>query len=1207
MSVVDLELAFRPQINHGYTVDARLTDPGNQANVNLATNAPVAFDTTALLALTLDPTEYGRSLTRQIFPATGPLFNAWQRARALADGAKLPLRLRLHFNDDAEDLHAVRWETLRDPLTDIPLALDARIRLVRYLSSNDTRPIILGPRPHLHLLLVVANPRDLSRYNLKELDVEGEVSRVKKAVGTISMSVIGDHNDAVERRATQASLLNTLRRERPSILCLICHGNHHDTDTILWLEDEKGNTIHASGSEIAKAIAQLDHLPLLTILIACEGAGVGHQRGSLAALGPRLALAGIGAVLAIQAKLSMDAEKRMLPVLFEELTRDGAIDRAGAFARAALRSGDEWWKPALWLRVRDGMLWQDRQQENNLFELLSTLPVEEYDSIPTPDTFSSAYYTVPHRIPLFPNELFTGREKNLRALASLAKENSGVIVIHGIGGVGKTQLAAEFAHRYGRYFAGGVFWIDCSVPENIVYEIIACSGPEGLNLPKLSEKTDSLQQLSEIHKERIQQIRFLWQSPTPRLIIFDNCEEEETLRMYRPPTGGCRLIVTSRRQQWAPGQGIILHELSTFNRSDSINLLEKMHTGLSEETASSIANECGDLPLALHLAGSFLSNYPSITASAFLSDIRKRRLEHPSMKGRGTKFVPTYSPQGREAGVFTVFNLSISRLNTSDATNTLARSLLTFIAHLDPPGVSFSRSLLSFATLASQDDPDTILLVDDAIGILINLGLLISESNNKLYMHRLIRDVVLQAFTEYEDFEQLCMNLLKHNDEAIGKSGLTEGCPLPDLPLSLRDKYESDRNKLLSAAANLESTTIDETLAEYRDILQKTRDYYLKNHPQPVQKLHISAVRQSLSMNFPQGWTVLIYVLHQEEILLVAISEDEIQLKYQVLDGQIRKLIERATNPRYRIYTYMRLESQAGKTTPWSDLEALGELLIPETIRKNFHASHRILIDSGALLDNLPWSALRINKQWLIEQSVVQQIPSLTAWLGIANRRPTRDEILLIGDISTENSDIPDPQEGSTSIAASLLNAIKQHWPAKSKGVEASAVTRDWLQTASFTGSLQGYRLVYWGLGSSMSANQPLLSHLTLDEGCLLVDEVTRLQLNGAIVVLPFGDSATTSSSLNDYRISLSHALLSAGACDVIGSLWHLYEKTALHLLAPLFAFLSEGMDAPSALAHTQRFCILEQNADIQLVQTPLVWAGIRATGVGISNFHISK
>src|SRR5262249_21353367 len=70
-------------------------------------------------------------------------------------------------------------------------------------------------------------------------------------------------------------------------------------------------------------------------------------------------------------------------------------------------------------------------------------------------------------IPLAPNPSFVGRENELRNLVQLLKvgavatvtASGNVAAATGLGGLGKTQLAAEFAHRYGRFFEGGVFWL----------------------------------------------------------------------------------------------------------------------------------------------------------------------------------------------------------------------------------------------------------------------------------------------------------------------------------------------------------------------------------------------------------------------------------------------------------------------------------------------------------------------------------------------------------------------------------------------------------------------------------------------------------------------------------------------------------------------------------------------------------------------------
>lgn len=361
MDITDLELTLR-SLNGAYTGEMRLTTPGSQAPAVLVADAPLVLNPDVLLSLALDTAAYGRALTEQIFRLPA-LYDAWRHARALADGAITPVRLRLCLPEVSDDLHALRWETLRDPISDAFVATDARLRLTRSIVSSDTRPLSLLPKPALRALIVVASPRDLGAYGLSMIDADGEVERLRRALGDIPMSIIGDHEDAVKHRATPDAIQAALS-EGPAILCLICHGRNTDEGTLLCLEDDDGYAAHVPGSVLAEMLAQLTQPPLLAVVMACEGGGVSHQEGALAALGPRLALAGLGGVVAMQAKLSTGAARAFLPALFRELTIDGSIDRAVSVGRAALRNGNEWWVPALWLRMREGLLWRDEEAKS---------------------------------------------------------------------------------------------------------------------------------------------------------------------------------------------------------------------------------------------------------------------------------------------------------------------------------------------------------------------------------------------------------------------------------------------------------------------------------------------------------------------------------------------------------------------------------------------------------------------------------------------------------------------------------------------------------------------------------------------------------------------------------------------------------------------------------------------------------------------------
>ena len=99
----------------------------------------------------------------------------------------------------------------------------------------------------------------------------------------------------------------------------------------------------------------LPRRPVLVVLAACQSAGRTHDAGALAAAGPGLATAGVGAVVAMQTNIKQGPVGSSLPAFFRELLRDGQIDRALAAARAAVvRQRPDWWAPVLYLRLRDG-------------------------------------------------------------------------------------------------------------------------------------------------------------------------------------------------------------------------------------------------------------------------------------------------------------------------------------------------------------------------------------------------------------------------------------------------------------------------------------------------------------------------------------------------------------------------------------------------------------------------------------------------------------------------------------------------------------------------------------------------------------------------------------------------------------------------------------------------------------------------------------
>ncbi len=180
--------------------------------------------------------------------------------------------------------------------------------------------------------------------------------------------------------------------------------------------------------------------------------------------------------------------------------------------------------------------------------------------------------------------------------------------------------------------------------------------------------------------------------------------------------------------------------LKLLDRPNSIELLRKHRPELSADDPilDAIADELGDLPLALRLAGGYLKSYrQAVTPRQYLEQLREGKLlEHPSLQGRGTGFSATE----HDLHVGQTFALSYKRLDPTNEIDSIARSLLSraaYFAHGEP----IARELL-LSTLPqsenSGDDSLAGLQTEDAINRVTDLGLLEIGESGAPILHRLL-------------------------------------------------------------------------------------------------------------------------------------------------------------------------------------------------------------------------------------------------------------------------------------------------------------------------------------------------------------------------------------------------------------------------------------------------------------------------------------
>jgi hypothetical protein len=352
----NFEVGLRWDRDHdGFDVNLRFDILGTATEAWQHPDDPLRVDIERLNLLILDEPAYGAALTDMVLrPADIAPFYA--RARALTDSQDLKLHLRLYLSAPAR-FHAIRWESLRDPDTGTPIANRSNVLFSRYLNSPDWRPIPAIAQHDLTGLIVVAGPKDIQERRIKGREfapvmVEEELERARSALRTFRFDELSFGG------ATLANMLAALGRP-VDILYLVCHGVLIDDAPYLILEHPDRTPDFVDGRRLVERLSELDRRPTVVMLCSCQSAGGGTEtwsgdQGELSALGPRLAAAGVAAVVAMQGNVSVATAATFAPAFFEALAEHGVVDQAMATARRSIGERPDWWVPVLFSRLRSG-------------------------------------------------------------------------------------------------------------------------------------------------------------------------------------------------------------------------------------------------------------------------------------------------------------------------------------------------------------------------------------------------------------------------------------------------------------------------------------------------------------------------------------------------------------------------------------------------------------------------------------------------------------------------------------------------------------------------------------------------------------------------------------------------------------------------------------------------------------------------------------
>ena len=280
-------------------------------------------------------------------------------------------------------------------------------------------------------------------------------------------------------------------------------------------------------------------------------------------------------------------------------------------------------------------------------------------------------------VPYEENEHFTGREKLLAKLCTMLCETTSKqwnhrVALHGLGGVGKTQLALKYVYTH-KVDYERVYWIS-SVNEATLFS----------GFYEIAERTHCIAVTTDIKPSKdIAKSVISWLNDNESwLLIFDNVDDVTLLDGYLPTRAvGKHTLITTRNQHTEniPAKGL---EVGEFDVDEAVDLLLiRAEVEIGEESdgkaeAREIVKELGYLPLAIEQAAAFIRE-ASRNLSHYLTSYRENRKIHHARQSKANR---NYYKET----IDTTWRLSFEQIekNNSDASK-----LLRLLAFLNPDGV----------------------------------------------------------------------------------------------------------------------------------------------------------------------------------------------------------------------------------------------------------------------------------------------------------------------------------------------------------------------------------------------------------------------------------------------------------------------------------------------------------------------------------------
>ncbi len=375
-------------------------------------------------------------------------------------------------------------------------------------------------------------------------------------------------------------------------------------------------------------------------------------------------------------------------------------------------------------------------QHRLLCEFIKSLPEPALPRVQqTPSTDKNGATFPIFNVPHLQNPFFTGREEilnNLKTALNSKKAAALTQAISGLGGIGKTQIAIEYAYRFEKEYKI-VWWIKSE--ENTTLTNDYASLATKLQLPECEVADQAVV---------VEAVKNWLDKNSGWLLIFDNATNPDDIRQFIPQHHLGHIIITSQKKEWGEiGKGL---SLTYFTRDESIYYLCNRTESDDKTAANELAELLGDLPLALAQAAGFIVSTQK-TIAGYIKLFNENKAELLKRKGKDSEYPFT---------VATTWSLSLKQAKKQAP---LAEDLLKLTAFFAPDNIP--RELLKDGLTQLKEADD--IAFEDAIAALHDNSL-IELAEKSVSVHRLVQFVTSEQIIPDEKKKYIKTTIQVIND-----------------------------------------------------------------------------------------------------------------------------------------------------------------------------------------------------------------------------------------------------------------------------------------------------------------------------------------------------------------------------------------------------------------------------------------------------------